>query len=129
MKEVDDLGIVGIRDPNTKEERVLFKAINSVSLEWYVLINTKLIREGGINILNDHVFWFPSGITVKEGEFIRVYTVKAGEYKKEQSKYGKEDAIFHDFFWGLRKPIWDMVTSDALTVLHIKKWNTAGSSQ
>ncbi len=124
MKPLNDLAIIGIRDPNTPEERVLIQAINPTSLEWYLLINTKLTKDGMLDVLNDHVFWFPTDITVKKDEFIRIYTTKVGEYNKGQAKYGKKDAIFHNFFWGLKKPIWDMTTSDAVTLFHVDNWNT-----
>ncbi len=127
MKGVGDLEIIGIRDPNLAEERVLLRAINLVSLEWYLVINTRFTKDGHLDILNDHVFWFPPGIKVEKGEFIRLYTTKVGKYNKSQALYGGEDAMFHDFFWGLKKPIWDMTTSDAVTIFQIKTWNSEGA--
>jgi len=124
MKVIGDLEIIGIRDPNTVNERVLLRTINTTTLEWYLLINTKRTEEGKLRILDDHIFWFPSGIEVKSGELIRVYTVKKGPYKKSTDKYGDKDAIFHDFFWGLEHPIWDMINSNAVTVFKIQSWNT-----
>lgn len=124
MKIIGDLEIIGIRDPNTKNERVLLKALNTTTLEWYLLINTKRTEERKLRLLNDRIFWFPPGIEVKSGEFIRVYTVKKGKYQKIQNKYGSENAIFHDFFWGLERPIWDMFNSNAVTVFKILSWNT-----
>jgi hypothetical protein len=125
MKIVGSLEIIGIRDPNTQNERVLIKAINPTKLDGYLIINSKITLEGKLHILNDRAFWFPRDIEVKGGEYIRVYTVKKGNYKKSESKYGQEDAVFHDFFWGLDKPMWDMVTSNAVTVFEIRTWNTA----
>ena len=121
-----DLEIIGIRNPNQENERVLLRAINPASLEWYILINTSFTKQGLLDILNDHVFWFPSDISVKKGDYIRVYSSRKGEYKKINSKYGDEPAVFHDFFWGLKAPIWDMTVSNAVTVLQIKTWNTSG---
>ena len=124
MKTVGDLEIIGIREPNTGNERVLLRAINTITLEWYLLINTKRTAEGKLRLLNDRVFWFPSGIEVKSGEFIRVYTVKEGKYKKGETRYGDKNAIFHDFFWRLEQPIWNMIDSNAVTVFKIQSWNT-----
>lgn len=124
MKIVGDFEIIGIRDPNTENERVLLRAINTTTLEWYLLINTKRTETDKIRRLNDRVFWFPPGIEVKKDEFVRVFTVKKGVYKKNIEKYGNRDAVFHNFFWRLKKPIWDMVNSDAVTVFKIQSWNT-----
>lgn len=128
MSEVvaGDLEIIGIRDPNQEKERVLLRAINATDLEWYLLINTTFNEAGSLDLLNDHVFWFPSSISVKKGEYIRVYSTRKGEYKKINTKYGDEPAVFHDFFWGLSAPIWDMNISNAVTVFQIKTWNSSG---
>lgn len=124
---IEDLEIIGIRDPNTERERVLLRAINTTTLEWYLFINTKRTEINKIRRLNDHIFWFPSNIEVKAGEFIRVYTARKGKYRRTNGKYGERKVIFHDFLWGLENPIWGTEDSNAVTLFNTIEWNTESS--
>lgn len=128
MKIIGDLEIIGIRDPGAQNERVLLRVVNTTTLGYYLIINAKKTGANTIRRLNDKVFWFPYGIEAKSGEFIRVYTVKKGKYERVIAKYGDKDAVFHNFFWGLEKPIWNMIDSDVVTVFKVNAWNTAGTT-
>jgi len=121
---VGALEIIGIRDAgNVDKERLLLRTIYPVSPEYYVIVNVKQGVANKMTILNDKVYWFPSGYQINAGEFIRLYT-KKGTYSKEESKFGEQPAIFHNFYWGLDNPVWDGTLSDATTVLKIEGWNT-----
>lgn len=121
---IGGLEIIGIRDAgNIDNERLLLRANAPIRPEYYIVVNVKQINATSLIPLNDKVYWFPSGGLVNTNEFIRLYS-KGGTYKKEESKYGDEPAIFHDFYWGLDKSIWDGVNSNAVTVLKVNYWNT-----
>ncbi|MCK4947766.1 MAG: hypothetical protein KAS46_05290 [Candidatus Aureabacteria bacterium] len=116
--------IIGIRDAgNLAEERVLFRAIEPVSLEYYVVVNVKTTNGNKLIILNDKIFWFPI-MSVNPGEFVRLYT-KSGSYAKTTSTYGQLPATYHNYYWDLSAPIWDGVKSNAVTIFKVSNWNTA----
>ncbi|HUN66381.1 MAG TPA: hypothetical protein VMW43_09795, partial [Bacteroidota bacterium] len=115
MISVKSIEIIGLRDVNTDDERVLLRAKETSNLNDYLIVNTKHDEAGKLTVLNQHVYWFQSGIIVNTGDLIRVYTLKHGEYKTYIAKYGEEKVRYHDFYWGLSKPVWDQVTSDAAT--------------
>ena len=122
MVTVKGLEIVAIRDEGTMEERVLFKANTVMKLDNFVVINAKSAQGTKVTLLNEHVYWFQDGVTVNAGEIVRLYTRKTGVYNSHVSKYGEEDVRFHDFHWGLTKPVWDMTHSDAVMLLSVETW-------
>lgn len=105
---------------NLDQERVILKANAQLDLIGYILINS--FSEDGQTCydLNDKAFWFPKKI-VNAGEYIRVYT-KSGNNQTVQSTFNKEPATFHDFYWGLKSPIW-LDKSNAVVMLQIQNWH------
>ncbi len=116
--------ILGIRDAGDLEkERLLLRALEPGSLEYYIVVNVKANGGGKLTILNDKVFWFPV-VPVNAGEFVRLYT-KSGSQEKKEGKYGEVPAIYHNFYWGLNTAIWGGVASNAITIFKVNNWNTA----
>jgi len=123
---IGGIEIIGIRDVGKIEnERVLLRAIEPIKTEYYVVVNVKQNGDK-LSTLNDKVYWFSVGL-VNAGEFIRLYT-KKGVNKKEEGKYGKVPAIYHNFYWNLDNAIWDGVKSDAVTIFKVDNWNTVYST-
>jgi len=121
---VGNLEIIGIRDAgNIEKERLLLRAIYPVGPEYYIVVNVKQGTSDKLTILNDKVFWFPSGYQINAGEFIRLYT-KKGKYSKEESKFGDQPAVYHNFYWDLENAVWDGQNSDAVTILKVEGWNS-----
>ena len=120
---LNGLEIVGIRDAGElQKERLLLRATEPVRLDYYIVTNVKVVGDK-VNILNDKVFWFPP-FSVNQGEYVRLYT-KSGSYSKENGKFGEQPAVYHNFFWQLNAPIWNVETSNGLTVFKVNSWNTA----
>lgn len=116
--------IIGIRDAgDLDKERLLLRAMEPVSLEYYIVVNVKANGGGKLTILNDKVFWFPV-VSVNAGEFVRLYT-KSGSNEKKEGKYGEVLVTYHDFYWELNAAVWGDVASNAVTIFKVNNWNTA----
>ncbi|MDP2911025.1 MAG: hypothetical protein Q8N76_01660 [Candidatus Omnitrophota bacterium] len=123
MTIVGAFEIIGIRDAgDLNSERLLLRAIEPASLEYYIVVNVKSNGGKGLTILNDKVFWFPV-IPVNTGEYVRLYT-KTGSYNKQNALYDKTPAIFHNFYWGLNASVWGGINSNAVSVFKVNSWNT-----
>jgi hypothetical protein len=123
MPAIKDLEILDIRDTNSDEERLLLRVKEPTSLDGYIVVNTKLTSAEKLDILNERVYWF-KGIDVSKGDIVRLYTRKSGEYNTSIAKYGDEDVRYHDFYWGLSEPVWNLSHSDTVTVLHVDGWSS-----
>lgn len=122
-KIIGGLEIIGIRDPGSLDkERLLLRALETVKLSSYAIINVKSSGDK-MTILNDKIFWFGGTQIVNTGEFIRLYS-KKGTYEKFESTYGDKPAVYHDFYWGQTEPVWDGKKSDGATIFKIDTWTT-----
>jgi hypothetical protein len=84
------------------KEYVLLSAIDDCDAGYYLLADSTYLDSGRVSSLLRHFFWLPDK-AVKKGDSIIVYT-KTGSNRSYQNTSG---AMTHEFYWGLRVPVWN----------------------
>jgi hypothetical protein len=98
-----DISIRTIRDPGDKaRERVVLQAEKNLDIGWYILLATRISKDGTtLGGLVPFCFWFPNR-EVKSGDIIVAYS-KTGQSKRKDNSSGN---VSHFFYWGLEDAIW-----------------------
>lgn len=104
-----NLKVMAIKSPgDSKEERVVLKAIGDCDTGNYILIVGFLNAKGETASRTRPPFIFPS-VKVTKGEYVRVYT-RAGEYGTSPAKYDSDGDLIatlnHNLFWGIKGTLW-----------------------
>lgn len=96
------------------EEYILLRAIASVNLNDYAVIDRTFDEDGSVSNIHRHFYRFPVQ-EVKEGEYVSLRTGK-GTYKYDKLKNGKP---VHRFYWGSETPIWNDGNIESAEVLKV----------
>jgi hypothetical protein len=103
---------------NTQGERVHFRAVVNIDLNYFAVYDTTSAGPGRINLTQRPCYWFGPK-TIKAGENVVLYT-RAG---KENTETRPDGSVYHFFFRGLSAPLYKDSNARAV-LLELNDWTT-----
>ncbi len=97
------------------DERIVLKALTTVNLANYMILDATYLPDGKLSNKARHVYWFKSKI-VNANDTIVLYT-KNGQPSETKNTNGSTS---HFLFWGLDSSVWNN-TGDKATLVDIKQ--------
>ena len=91
-----DLTFVNRQHEDTKDELLLFRAVEKCDLSDYIVYDRTFDENGNESNIFPHVYRFPS-ITLEKGEYVALRLHK-GKNSKGQTKQKK---VCYNVFWGM----------------------------
>jgi hypothetical protein len=101
------------------KERVHFRAIADISLQFYAIYDTNYLGDDKIQTQHKNCFWF-APFQVKAGQNVVLYT-RIGNQNTEPRNDG---SVFHFFFRGLNQPIYTQPEKCAV-IFELANWITS----
>jgi hypothetical protein len=117
------LKLVEVREPSTKNERVVMRAIDDLDLGNYIVTDTTYKKDGTVSNKVRHVYEFEPK-SIKKGDYV-ILRSKVGSY--ELTTLNDNVTPVHYFHWGLNYTIWNQDGDNAWLLFSQRNLRQAAS--